>query len=615
MPNAANVNFSVTNLTQVVSSPNGGMAFVMGRSIRGPFADPSDIINSWPDFVRKFGGIMDDSDAPLLCKQLLEAGGSLRFCRVGHYTDPDISSSLDATLANLTPQVNITFDDEFVTGNSVSLDINGNTIGPVVFDTSHENTMEDLAIAIAADPNVGSAKVMDDDLTILVTSIDENDLTVANITTTGGASQNTGTATSVNGLVDVNNVEVFVLKPKYLGADANNISVEITPASNGNPLYFNLNIYHATDPSLNESYINLNVVGNPTASTANFLSQVVNNSNLLDVEYKDLSSTTGDIVPVPTLLSFKGGSDGTQPVSADYIGTSSAMNGFHAFDEYDDAYNLAVLDNYDDTVMVAGSAYAENRKDLIFFLHLPIDLKTKAALINKKSSYNIDSKFTFILGGTSLIADTITSQNKETNHLGKVLALAAKTEVEFGPWYSFAGPNRGIIRGTLGVIPNYGSPGSFAELNDLANRQINMVINRSNSIKLWGNFSAQQKNDQEKFISIVRLIIFLKKSLRPTLESFLEEPNDIPTWKRIYYTVKPFLDSLVVSRAFYEYQWQGDQDASSLSTLVVNNPTDVGQGIYKVNLLIKAIPSIQEIKVQIVLSPTDVDFEIVDELL
>lgn len=44
----------------------------------------------------------------------------------------------------------ITFDADFVTSNSITLEVNGEEVGPVVFDTDQETTIEALAAAIDA---------------------------------------------------------------------------------------------------------------------------------------------------------------------------------------------------------------------------------------------------------------------------------------------------------------------------------------------------------------------------------------------------------------------------------------------------------------------------------
>lgn len=102
MSGAAKVNFNVHNLTDTVVSTVEGINFVQGRSIRGPWGDPKDIITSWPAFVRIYGGLHPNLEAPSIVKRLLEKGGSVRFSRVGHYEDITDRESLTASKANLT---------------------------------------------------------------------------------------------------------------------------------------------------------------------------------------------------------------------------------------------------------------------------------------------------------------------------------------------------------------------------------------------------------------------------------------------------------------------------------------------------------------------------------
>lgn len=517
---APKVNFNHTNLTQTVSSTVKGVNFVIGRSIRGPINDPSTIINSWTNFVNLFGGLTNTSPAPLLCKRLLEQGGSIRFCRVANYVAIEDPATLTATKAGGITVQNVTLDP------------------------------------------------------------------------------------------------LFSLRPKYAGEDYNNLRVVINAGTNGQPGYFNLTIQHTTDLTLVERYENLKIVGKPTLEKASFLSRVSLSSQLVDVEYRDLSYLPEDMI-TPELIDkqFTGGTDGNAITDTDYIGDSASRTGFYAFDPYQDAMQVAVFDNDADVVHVAGSNYAANRKDLVYFLHLNNDLVTPTALIAKRDSLNIDSKYTYFVAGGIKLRDPLTGQVLNVNGIADVMALVNKSDQDYGEWYSFSGNTRGLVSGALGVVNNYGAPASHKDLDNLIDAGINMIINRDNRIKLWGNQSGQFTEDQERFISVVRMVITLKKSLRPTLENFIEEPNDIPTWKRLFYTVKPYMDSLVDKRALFFYDWQGDQFARNVEELTINNPADITQGKYKVRLGIKVIPSIQEITIDLILTPAGVDFEILSELL
>lgn len=613
---AAKVNFNLANLTQTVPSTPKGVNFVQGRSIRGPFSDPVDIINSWPSFVNKYGGLMSDSDAPRLVKRLLEKGGSVRFSRVGHYTDITDENSLTAVKASQ-PNTTILFiAGEFQASNTIDLTIDGTAITQVTFDTDNETTVKALAAEIASHVDVKAAYVskVGANSQITVTPEGTDPLAVTAISVLGGASQPTITDLGISKITDATGNPIFTIKPKYAGVDYNNLQVTIEEGNNGQAGYFNLIVQHTTDLTLVEKYTNLFIEGQPSTVDANFLADVVAQSELVDVVYEDLSYLTGQVTPLNMKFNFAGGTDGDAVDDTDYIGDSAARNGFYSFDPYQDAMQIGVFDNDNDAVHQAGSAYAANRKDLIYFLHLPNSIKSKTAMISKRNSLNIDSKFTYIMAGGLKLRDPLTGQIKDTSAIADVMALASNSDANFGEWYSFAGNNRGAITNAVGVVNNFGAPATFKDLDDLANAHINMVINRDNAIKLWGNFSGQYKDDQEKFLSVVRLIIFLKKSLRPTLEDFVEEPNDIPTWKRLFYTVKPFMDSLVTKRALHSYTWNGDQDAASMDQLQFNNATDVTNGKYRVQLDLQAISSIQELTIDMVLTPAGVDFEVSDLL-
>lgn len=110
-------------------------------------------------------------------------------------------------------------------------------------------------------------------------------------------------------------------------------------------------------------------------------------------------------------------------------------------------------------------------------------------------------------------------------------------------------------------------------------------------------FTSNPKSDSERFLSIVRLNLYIKKNLRPILESYLEEPNIWDTWQNIYFEGKPIMDDLVNNNAISEYEWMGDQDASSYQDLVVNTEAEVRQGKYKLIIKYRDIVPIQDIQV------------------
>ena len=190
--------------------------------------------------------------------------------------------------------------------------------------------------------------------------------------------------------------------------------------------------------------------------------------------------------------------------------------------------------------------------------------------------------------------------------MGTVLGLGDASASNYGPYMSFAGMNRGVVNDALGpVTENLGAPAKIDKLQELAEWFCNIFVvkdtpNQGKRTMLWHNFTSSPKSDSEKFLSIVRLNLYLKKSLRPILESYLEEPNNWTTWKKIYYQGKGILDDLI-DVAITEYKWMGDQFANSYEDLQVNNEADVRQGKYRLVIKYKDIVPLQEVTVDIVI--------------
>jgi hypothetical protein len=196
---------------------------------------------------------------------------------------------------------------------------------------------------------------------------------------------------------------------------------------------------------------------------------------------------------------------------------------------------------------------------------------------------------------------------EDSEALGTIIGLGDTCASNYGPWKSFAGMNRGVMYDAVGpVVPNYGSPSRYEDLNVLAQNYLNMTVikdtpSSGKQTMLWHLFTSQFKQDSEKFLSIVRLNLYLKKTLRPIAERYIEEPNVWGTWKDMYLQIKPILDNLITQNAITEYTYMGDQDASSWSDLTVNTEAECRQGKYKVIIKYKDVVPMQEITFNLII--------------
>jgi hypothetical protein len=89
------------------------------------------------------------------------------------------------------------FDADFVTGNTIDLDVNGTSITQVPFNTDHDTTAADLVTAIAALSGVNCELDSSDanNRTFLITT-DDAVASVTNVVVAGGASQAGSTVTA-----------------------------------------------------------------------------------------------------------------------------------------------------------------------------------------------------------------------------------------------------------------------------------------------------------------------------------------------------------------------------------------------------------------------------------
>jgi len=401
-------------------------------------------------------------------------------------------------------------------------------------------------------------------------------------------------------------VGLFKLQSKERGAYTNDLKATVSAASNADANSFNLKI-EDTVTGVVENYQNLKVTGFATAGPFTYLKQVADYSNLVSPVYLDLTAVDTQPRPANGESTFTGGVS-ANPVLANYQGSAPAKTGLYAFDDYDDSFVLAAP-GINETNLAGfaalASAYVTTRKDLIYLYHLDNGSQTTSAIGSEVSGLAISSKFVGMIGGGAKFVDPTLGGLKSMDALGELLGVIVSSFSRNGVWVSPTNRTNGKLPTASGVVNNFGSPSSVADLNTIANLGVNMVVSRYNDIMLWDFYSRATGESPEKFLNVVLTQIFLKKSLQPFLEGFLNQPNIPSTWLSIYYGVKPFLDNLL-GKAFNSYAWEGDQFAQGLNNLTINDPVEVGQGKYKAQLRVTMVVPMVEFTLDFVMESNSV---------
>lgn len=616
MPNASKTDFNEIDQTFSPANVPVGISAVIGVFKRGKINDPSDVINSWPQFQKLFGGLDQSTDDALVVKRAIERGSQARVVNLRHYTDPSDIDTLTATKATPANNKQVGLNAVLVVGNTLAVTINTFVVSQV-FATSNDNTFNLLVAKIQQTANLagivqtvqylGGNKMIITPKTGVVLAV--------SATVTGGASQAVVTIGTIAAFAGSTGATLFVLSPKNPGADYNNLQVYVQNASNGNANYFDLVIDHTVESSLlKETYKNLQIVGAPTVSQSSYLQAVTNQSGLMDVTYNDLSAIAAPIRPVNMVIKYDSAVDGGAVVDTDILGDSGAKTGVYALDPYDDFFRLASVNSNSTAVMQALATYATNRQDCVAFLHIDQDVNnTESEAAAARDTTLIDSTYVAFYTGGLIVVDPTTALNREISEIGDVLGAAAYSAAQFGPWWSFAGTKRGIINNAIGVVNNFGLDSNYNGRNLLANHQVNIVGSKSGRSLIMGNFTGQLDDSDLSFLNIRNMLLYLKRQLAPIFNDSIEEPNDPTTWLTLYKKSKVVLTTLQSKRAIVKgtqgWSYQGDQFATDPSQYKVNDPTDVDAGKYVVNLFVKPINSLQDIEVNIILTNSGVSFE------
>lgn len=586
MPITPQVQFNFKNENVQASTPLLGVSHVLARTTRGKFNSPDTLISSWAQFQRVYGNEIVPDGTVSNIKKALELGSVLRVSRVAGSND-----SLAYGYAKL---------DESEATLVISL------IDPVDKLVKYKATMK-IRTAEQGSPVVDNVGFNLDRTFYLRLQVNSGPATKINL------------IQSISSKFEPANIlasNLLFSAAKY-ETEGNNgipfVESEVLVNFLNNVPYITLELVSVTDvdgeidPNFNNGGID--GVVSLLRAYSNWYATMSVGTTTLNEGYKDLTINEGN-----------NGGDST---------AQSWKDAYDAIKGYNDAYQLACSHIHQhlpsDYTQVLSYIAKEvtSHFDQVLYVEVPKYTADKSIaspedildwLEDMVPTIGYSKNVAYFGGGIKYYNENGSLQNCDV--LGTVLGLGDIAASNNGPWYSFSGMNRGTVPAAIGpVTTNLGASGHLETLQELANWYMNIFLikdtrTQGKQTMLWHNFTSNPTNNSEKFLSIVRLNLYLKKNLMPILESYLDEPNTWDTWKNIYYEAKEVLDDLVTRNAMSEYDWQGDQFATSYKDLTVNNEADVRQGKYKISLKYKDIVPMQEVSIDITIDSASKDISL-----
>ena len=602
MPQSPNVTFNFHNDNVADSTPLLGVSHVVANTTKGPYKSPTTVIKNYAQFQSIFGEEIVPDGSISNIKKALELGSLLRISRV-EPTSASKGNAVEGSYNSATKTVSPASDG------ATTIEISFKAPGSEV--VSYVNLK--ISTLNCGDPSIGDSQGR---FSLTLQKSNRNYI----LYQTKSAVLSGQTSTPI------------YLFPISLESDGSTVlSSDGTYLKNwvNNPNQYGIEV------NLDKT----STVTNPTSTGFNNIQDVVNLLNNFK-GYKDVTVKVGSTT---VSTSEKAYLYGTIGVMGDVVTLEEWIAGVEAFADYNDAYQMIVSHVHQYTItssvtpaltpqecLMAIHSSAKNLVGLnftaMYFIEIP---KYSTGTTPRSAASQITwanecqqtlgySKQIAYFGGGLKYKDEY-GNTQDCDVLGSVIGLADISASANGPWYSFSGMNRGVLPNAIGLVSdNYGTPTRYSELNPLAENYINEMVIKDTptmgkKVMLWHGFTSTPENSSYKFISIVRLCLFLKKNFEPILWSYIEEPNTFSTWMAIYYKVVPIIDRLVTEKAMIEPQWLGDQFANSFSDCTVNNEADVRQGKYRAIFKFKDIVPLQDITLNINIDKTSGTISINDE--
>jgi phage tail sheath protein FI len=347
----------------------------------------------------------------------------------------------------------------------------------------------------------------------------------------------------------------------------------------------------AKDDSGNTNYYK-NVIGNKS-KYIHWMSHADDGTNWGSAA----SGTTYANLTANVTVSLTAGADGT-------ISTANVVTAYDTFDNADSVdINLVVSGPSNQTIADSLITMCETRKDCVVFLS-----PEKADVVDNAGSETTDVKaYRDTLTSTSyaVLDSNWKYQYDKYNDVyrwvpcnGDIAGLAARTDLERDPWFSPAGPNRGIMRNTLKLAWNP----TKTNRDDLYVKGINPVVTfQGEGTQLFGDKTLQSKPSAFDRINVRRLFIILEKAIARAARFSLFEFNDQFTRAQFVNLVEPYLRDIQGRRGITDFRVVCDE--SNNTGEVIDRNEFIG------DIYIKPARSINFIQLNFVAVRTGVSFD------
>lgn len=237
------------------------------------------------------------------------------------------------------------------------------------------------------------------------------------------------------------------------------------------------------------------------------------------------------------VLTLQGGSNGSVlTAGADaFLGKDDGpgrRTGLQAFLENGSVSIMAIPGVTAPEVQAALIAFCENKKSCFAILDVPMELKKTNDVANFRDMY--DSTYAAMYHPWLEMYDAGAKRSAYFPPSGAMAGIYARTDVEKGVHKA---PANEVVRGCTGLSCAY-NEGEQDILNPIGVNLIRAFTGRG--IRVWGARTISS-NGLWKYLNVRRLFIYVEESIKANTNWVVFEPNSSVLWSRVTRTIESFL--------------------------------------------------------------------------
>ena len=315
----------------------------------------------------------------------------------------------------------------------------------------------------------------------------------------------------------------------------------ILPSKTISTCEFNVEVKYEDTVELYEN-VSLNV------RAANYVKNKMAKSDMLNISC-NISETEELDAPFSMLagkdknilvIGLDGGADGTKEAlsPSDFIGTDNGpgkRTGIQSFIDNDIVSIIAVPGVTDANVQLSLTAHCESLGSRFAVLDLPMDSKKIDDVMAHRNIF--DSSYAALYHPWIEIFDPLDKKNTAIPPSGSVMGIYARSDNSRGVHKA---PANEIIRACVGLDCMYNK----GEQDILNPKGVNLIRSfPGQGIRVWGARTLSS-NSLWKYVNVRRLFIYLEESIKANTNWVVFEPNDELLWVRVKRTIDVFLNTV-----------------------------------------------------------------------